>query len=40
MLLEKYNRFDSAIVLKLLYNFKKVKDTAQIWKIYLQNTEF
>lgn len=29
MLMEKNNRFDSALVLKLLYSFKKVKDKAQ-----------
>lgn len=40
MLMEKNNRFDSAVALKHLYNFKKIKDKAQTWKICLQNIEF
>ena len=40
MLMEKSNKFDNVIILKLLYNFKKVKDKAQTWRIYLQNVEF
>ena len=33
--MEQNNRFDNAIILKLLCDFKKVKDKAQTWKIYL-----
>lgn len=35
MLMEKNNRFDNALILKLLYNFKKVKDKANEFGNYI-----